>query len=148
MAGELLPGLLACRGSMLVRNTPMSLSRLSPITVVALLALVLAGCASTGVGGGGVEQGTASFYAQKYHGRPTASGEIFDQAALTASHRSLDFGSKVRVTNRDNGRSVVVRVNDRGPFVRGRVIDLSRTAFAEIADPRVGLVPVTVEVLQ
>lgn len=72
--------------------------------------------------------GGASYYAAKFHGRRTASGEAFDNTAMTAAHRSLPFGSKVRVTNPANGRSVTVRINDRGPFHGGRVIDVSRAA--------------------
>ncbi|GAB3370865.1 septal ring lytic transglycosylase RlpA family protein [Spongiibacter taiwanensis] len=126
----------------------MMVSRKFLLLISVALPLVLAACASTeSVSGGALERGTASFYAQKYHGRQTASGEVFDQQAMTASHRTLQFGSKVRVTNLNNGRSVVVRINDRGPFVRGRIIDLSKAAFAEIADLRLGLVPVSVEVL-
>ena len=71
----------------------------------------------------GDQSGAASWYA---HGRRTASGERFDPGAMTAAHRSLPFGTHVRVTNRANGRSVVVRINDRGPFARGRIIDLAR----------------------
>lgn len=70
----------------------------------------------------------ASVYSQSHHGRKTASGERFDARALTAAHKSLPFGTHVRVTNKLNGRSVVVRINDRGPFVRGRDIDLSIAA--------------------
>lgn len=142
-----MPSWVANEGSA-ARLLAMVLSRKFLLVISVVLSLLLAGCASTGsVSGGSQERGTASFYAQKYHGRKTASGEVFDQQALTASHRTLEFGSKVRVTNLDNGRSVVVRVNDRGPFVRGRVIDLSRAAFAEIADLHLGLVPVAIEVL-
>lgn len=72
--------------------------------------------------------GVASYYANQFHGRRTASGERFDMAALTAAHRTLPFGAKVRVTNPANGRSVVVRINDRGPFHGGRVIDVSHAA--------------------
>lgn len=72
--------------------------------------------------------GIASFYGGAFHGRPTASGETFDQTRLTAAHPSLEFGTRVRVTNLENRRAVVVTVNDRGPFVRGRVIDLSTRA--------------------
>lgn len=72
--------------------------------------------------------GSASYYAAKFHGRRTASGERFDNTAMTAAHRSLPFGSKVRVTNPANGKSVVVRINDRGPFTRGRAIDVSHAA--------------------
>lgn len=73
--------------------------------------------------------GIASYY---WQGRSTASGERFNPAAMTAAHRSLPFGTKVRVTNLRNGRSVVVRINDRGPFTRGRIIDVSRAAASEL----------------
>lgn len=76
--------------------------------------------------------GVASFYGRQFNGRPTASGERFDMNALTAAHRSLPFGSRVRVTNPRNGKSVVVRINDRGPYAHSRVIDLSRAAASEI----------------
>ncbi|WP_394727500.1 septal ring lytic transglycosylase RlpA family protein [Altererythrobacter sp. GH1-8] len=76
--------------------------------------------------------GTASFYGKRFHGRSTASGEAFDMHAYTAAHRTLPFGSKVRVTNPRNGKQVIVRINDRGPFTRGREIDLSRAAAEEL----------------
>ncbi len=94
------------------------------------------------------ESGQASFYADKYDGRRTASGERFDQQAMTAAHRTLPFGTKVKVTNRRNGKSVTVRINDRGPFVKGRVIDLSRAAFSRIGNPVFGVIDVTVEPLR
>ena len=96
---------------------------------------------------GYTEQGKASYYANKYQSRKTASGERFNQRASTAAHKELPFGSKVRVTNVRNGESVLVRINDRGPFVKGRIIDLSRSAFAEIADTRLGVIDVEIEVL-
>jgi rare lipoprotein A len=74
----------------------------------------------------------ASWYGPGFHGRRTASGETFNAGALTAAHRTLPFGTRVKVTNATNGRSVVVRINDRGPYVRGRVIDLSRAAARAI----------------
>lgn len=77
-------------------------------------------------------EGMASYYADRFHGRRTASGERFDKFALTAAHPTLPFGSLVRVTNPRNGQQVVVRINDRGPFSGGRVIDLSRAAAEEI----------------
>lgn len=77
-------------------------------------------------------QGSASYYAAKFNGRRTASGERFDNGDMTAAHRTLPFGSRVRVTNPANGRSVVVRINDRGPFTRGRLIDVSRAAAEEL----------------
>ncbi len=77
-------------------------------------------------------RGSASYYAARFHGRRTASGEVFDNRAMTAAHRTLPFGSVVRVTNPANGASVVVRINDRGPFTRGRMIDVSRAAAEEL----------------
>ena len=117
-----------------------------------LIALSLAsgtGCAGAGRGtsSGPAQTGVASYYADKYHGRRTASGERFDQRKMTAAHRTLPFGTKVRVTDPANGRSVVVRVNDRGPFVKGRVIDLSRAAAERLGIVRAGLADVRIEVL-
>ncbi|WP_017664139.1 septal ring lytic transglycosylase RlpA family protein [Porphyrobacter sp. AAP82] len=79
-----------------------------------------------------VGRGSASYYAARFDGRRTASGERFDSAAMTAAHRTLPFGTRVRVTNLANGRSVIVRINDRGPFTRGRMIDVSRAAASEL----------------
>jgi len=76
--------------------------------------------------------GTASYYGRAFHGRRTASGERFDMNAMTAAHRTLPFGSKVRVTNVDTGASVIVTINDRGPFTHGRLIDVSHAAAAEL----------------
>lgn len=80
------------------------------------------------------EVGVASWYGPGFHNRPTSSGERFDQEAMTAAHRSLPLGTRVRVTNLENGRSVVVRINDRGPFrdIRNRIIDLSYRAAREL----------------
>ena len=94
----------------------------------------------------GVQVGMASWYGPGFHGRRTASGEIYDQDALTAAHPSLPFGTRVRVTNLDNGRAVDVRITDRGPFVDGRVIDLSRAGARVIGliGPGVGRVRIEV----
>ncbi len=78
------------------------------------------------------EVGLASWYGYPYHGRPASSGEIYDMEELTAAHRTLPFGAHVLVENLENGRRVEVRINDRGPFVRGRIIDLSRAAARRI----------------
>ena len=78
------------------------------------------------------QSGLASWYSDALHGRTTASGETYDRNAFTAAHRELPFGTRVRVTRARDGRSVVVRINDRGPFVAGRVIDLSRRAAEEL----------------
>jgi rare lipoprotein A len=75
-----------------------------------------------------IERGIASWYGPGFHGKQTANGETFDTGELTAAHKKLPFNTRVQVTNLDNGRSVVVRINDRGPFIRGRIIDLSRAA--------------------
>jgi len=94
-------------------------------------------------------EGLASYYAEPYHGRKTASGEIFDSyKELTAAHRTLPFNTMVRVTNKTNGRRVDVRINDRGPFVQGRVIDLSVRAAREIDLMRPGVAPVTLKSLK
>lgn len=74
----------------------------------------------------------ASYYANKFHGRKTASGERFNMHALTAAHKTLKFGTRLKITNPDNGESVIVRVNDRGPYIKGRGIDLSKAAASEI----------------
>jgi rare lipoprotein A len=118
----------------------------------ACLALLLSGCsgAPTKIDAaktGYKETGKASFYAMKYQSRKTASGEIFDQSAYTAAHNRLPFGTKVKVTNVQNGKSVIVRINDRGPFVKGRIIDLSRSAFSKIGNPRAGVIDVKIEIV-
>ena len=83
--------------------------------------------------------GGASFYGEEWNGRRTANGEIFNTYELTAAHKSLPFGTKVKVVNKTNGKSVVVRINDRGPFVKGRTIDLSKKAFQSIASIKKGV---------
>lgn len=93
------------------------------------------------------QTGLASWYGEPFHGRPTASGEIFDQTAMTAAHRTLPLRSLARVTRLDTGDSVLVRINDRGPFIEGRIIDLSRAAAAELGFIEVGLAQVRVEAL-
>lgn len=91
-----------------------------------------------------VERGGASWYGRKYHGRPTSSGEPYDMFAMTAAHPTMPIPSYARVTNPANGREVIVRVNDRGPFVPGRVIDLSYTAALKLDTLR-AVTPVVVE---
>lgn len=92
-------------------------------------------------------RGYASWYGPGFHGRRSASGETFNQYDLTAAHRSLPFGTRVRVTNLRNGNSVVVRINDRGPYSRNRIIDLSKAAAQVLGLTRMGVAPVRVEVL-
>ena len=89
--------------------------------------------------------GKASWYGERFHGRKTANGERFDMHGMSAAHRTLPFGTKVRVRNLKNGRSVVLRVNDRGPFARGRVIDVSKAAASKLGFIRAGTARVKVE---
>jgi rare lipoprotein A len=121
------------------------------IGLCALLCVpLLASCAAspsrgtTRGGGAASESGVASYYAHKYHGRTTASGEQFDMNDMTAAHKTLPFGTRVRVTNVSNGKSVTVRINDRGPFVKGRVIDLSLAAAKKLDMVNAGLAQVRI----
>ncbi len=93
------------------------------------------------------ESGKASYYAMKFQFRKTASGERFNNYAMTAAHKTLAFGTKVLVTSINTGKSVTVTINDRGPFVKGRIIDLTRAAFSEIEDIDRGIAEVKIEVL-
>lgn len=92
-----------------------------------------------------VEEGIASYYADRYEGRPTASGEPYRKSLLTAAHKTLPFGTIVTVTNKENGKVIEVKVNDRGPFVEGRIIDLSRAAAEELDFIQDGLTEVRIE---
>lgn len=120
------------------------------LLLIAITSLLLSACASQGqVDPDGYRaEGKASYYGARHHGNKTASGERFDQNALTAAHRNLPFGSLVRVTNLRNDKSVVVRINDRGPYSKGRIIDLSHKAAAQIDMLRAGVVPVRIEALE
>ena len=92
--------------------------------------------------------GVASYYHNKFNGRKTASGEVFSNNKLTAAHRTYPFGTYLKVTNVANGKSVVVKVNDRGPFTKGKELDLSRKAFMDITDsPNKGNLQVNIEVV-
>jgi rare lipoprotein A len=93
-------------------------------------------------------EGLAAYYSDRLDGRKTASGQVFDQSKLTAAHPTLPFGTMVKVTNTRNNRSVVVRINDRGPTHAGRVIDLSRAAASKLGMLRSGLAPVKLEVVK
>jgi rare lipoprotein A len=122
----------------------------------ALILLLSALAAASGCAGsrpphegrpGAVQVGYASYYTTRDYGGRTASGERFDDRRLTAAHRTLPFGARVRVTNLENGRSVVVRINDRGPFLKGRVIDVSARAARKLGFLREGTVRVRLEVI-
>lgn len=110
--------------------------------------LLLAGCgASKGAYSSYDKSATASYYADKFNGKKTASGETFSNNKYTAAHRKIAFGTKIKVTNKANGKSVVVTVNDRGPFSAGKDIDLSKKAFMQITDNKNhGEIKVTIEI--
>jgi peptidoglycan lytic transglycosylase len=122
---------------------------------LAVLALAAAGCASTKStratttpsAPGTRIVGFASWYGQRHHGHATASGEAFDMNKLTAAHRTMPFGTRLRVTNVGNGRSVVVRVNDRGPWVNDRVLDVSQAAAKALGMVGDGVTKIEIVVL-
>lgn len=125
-----------------------------PLVVAAAALALLAGCARTLVTAppvpavvGAEEVGMASWYGLPHHGRRTASGEVFDMHRLTAAHRTLPFGSRVLVINRDTSQSAEVRINDRGPFVGGRILDVSYAAARLLGAIGPGVVPVRVRIV-
>ncbi|MEK6684370.1 MAG: septal ring lytic transglycosylase RlpA family protein [Nitrospirota bacterium] len=116
------------------------------------LAIATVSCASAPRPGGDYpvryrETGVSSWYGKPFHGRQTANGEIYDMYGLTAAHRLMPLGTIVKVTHRENGRSVTVKVNDRGPFVRGRILDLSYGAAEKLEMTAAGTAPVAIEVV-
>lgn len=111
-------------------NKMISSARLSLLAAIAALGGLAFGAEAKA--SSGQQAGVASWYGPGFHGRKTANGERFDMNALTAAHRTLPLGTQVRVTNKSNGRSVVVRINDRGPYVGRRVIDLSKASAQAI----------------
>ncbi|MCI0747222.1 MAG: septal ring lytic transglycosylase RlpA family protein [Verrucomicrobia subdivision 3 bacterium] len=139
-----------------------ALKTLLLLSAIALVVMFLgSGCASANRAGlvapdertpsrataGKVQMGEASFYDNKFHGRRTASGERYDKSRLTAAHRTYPFGTTLRVTHLGNRRTVIVRVNDRGPFARGRIIDLSLAAARRLEMIRSGTARVKVEII-
>jgi rare lipoprotein A len=120
------------------------MSRRSAILTIGVVGLALVGCREPT----SVEEGVASFYADSFHGRETASGETYSKRAMTAAHRTLPFETRVKVTNLENGRSVSVRINDRGPHVEGRVIDLSGAAARKLRMTESGTAKVRLEVYE
>ncbi len=128
--------------------------RLPSVLIHLLFALLLftgIGCAPTNpnVGQRGyTEEGKASYYSNKLHGRKMANGDKYSRHKLTAAHRTLPFGTKVKVTNLETNRSVKVKITDRGPFVKGRVVDLSEAAAKRLDYISAGIVPVRVKVVK
>jgi len=108
------------------------------------LIFVFSSCASVFPSSRQVQTGKASYYADKFNGRKTASGERYRHGKMTAAHRNLPFGTKVKVRNLQNGKTVKVRINDRGPFISGRIIDLSQKAARKLDMIRDGVVPVEI----
>lgn len=126
------------------------------IIFTALILAFITGCSSTSTSASPKTQeyarshelvGIASWYGNKYHGKLTASGETYNMRAYTAAHKTLPFGTIVRVINTDNNKSVDVKINDRGPFVKGRVIDLSQKAFEKVGSTSEGVVSIRIEIL-
>lgn len=117
-------------------------SRLAILALIAVPVFAQAGDSRSPVG-----EGMASYYSSEFAGRRTASGERFDPGAMTAAHRTLSFGSRIAVTNLANGKEVIVRVNDRGPWGKGRIIDISYAAAKEIGMHRSGTAKVKLELL-
>lgn len=113
-----------------------------------ILIFVLVVGTISGQSGTAREIGYASWYGGKFHGRKTANGEIFDTHKLTAAHRTLPFGTFVEVTNLDNDKTVTVRINDRGPFVQGRIIDLSQAAAESLDMIRSGTAKVSIKIIE
>ena len=136
------------------RVRPLQLAK--ALLLLAVVALLGSGCASApraqpsagaSVTQSGPAVGVASYYGKRYHGRKTASGERFNMHELTAAHRTLPFGTNLKVTNLANDRSVVVRVNDRGPFKRDRILDVSLEAARRLQMVAAGLARVRIEPL-
>lgn len=111
--------------------------------LVAVVSLILA----FNVAADAVVEGIGAYYSDVFQGKKTASGELYDKNALTAAHKTLAFGTQVKVTNLDNGKSVTVVINDRGPYTKDRIIDLSRAAAEQIDMIKQGIVPVRMEIL-
>jgi rare lipoprotein A len=128
--------------SFAVRN-PRGRSRSRSLLALGVLALAI----PFGAARANVQEGTVSWYGAQFHDRQTANGERFDMGALTMAHPTLPFGTRVRVTNLGNGRSIVVRVNDRGPFVGHRIADVSRGAAAQLGMVSRGVARVRIEAL-
>ena len=125
----------------------MLFARRNVIATLAVAVLAGATLASGTTEAAAKQCGKASWYGPKFHGRTTANGETFNQNAMTAAHKGLRFGSKVRVTNQINGKSLTLRINDRGPFVKGRIIDVSKAAAGKLGFRTRGHAPVCVSVI-
>lgn len=122
-------------------------STIASASGVLVIAAALSGASGAAGADAGAQRGLASWYGPGFHGQKTASGERFDQSALTAAHRKLPLGTRVMVTNLENGNKVAVEINDRGPHVRGRIIDLSKAAAGKLGFLKAGTARVRIEVI-
>ncbi len=109
--------------------------------------LIWMGCFSSSAGAQIVTHGKASYYSDKFEGRKTASGELYHKDSITAAHRTIPFGTKVKVTNVKNNVETIVRINDRGPHIKGRIIDLSRKAMENLGGIHQGVIDVKIEIV-
>jgi rare lipoprotein A len=136
-----LPVAVTCSIFLYKINAPM-FKKLTPVFI--FLVMIASSCHRKSFEGSGTETGMASFYAESYNGKKTANGEVYHSSALTAAHKKIPFGRKVKVTNLANGKTVKVRINDRGPFVSGRIIDLTSKAAKKIDMMNAGVVRVKI----
>ncbi len=116
--------------------------------IILFFSIIIIGCNRKTIPGNGKfysEVGYASYYSDKFNGKPTSNGEIFKQKKLTAAHKQIAFGTLVKVTNLSNNKSVIVKINDRGPFIKGRIIDLSKSAAQKIDLLNAGIAKVKIE---
>ncbi len=126
------------------------IKKFSILFLIAVMSLLVTSCGAKKTSAGKLYKSSAkvSYYHNKFNGRKTANGEKFSNSKLTAAHRKLEFGTKVRLTNKINGKSVIVVINDRGPWKRGRELDISKKAFMEITDNKnKGILVVMIEIL-
>ena len=138
---------------MILKGYPNQSLKIAVGLISMLIFLTLQGCSSDppvkkSKWTGFIEFGKASYYSKKFQSKKTASGELYDKNKRTAAHKKLPFGTRIRVTNLKNRKTVVVKINDRGPFVKGRIVDLSSSAFGRIAHLGTGVINVKIEVIQ
>jgi rare lipoprotein A len=146
----ILVGALLAAGSAAIAQTPAAVpapATAAPVTVTAPPAAPASAVPVAKATGDHQLSGVAAYYSNRFNGRKTASGQRFNNSLMTAAHNTLPFGTKVKVTNTKNKRSVVVRINDRGPTTPGRVFDLSRAAASKLGYVRSGLTEVTAEIV-
>ncbi|RIJ37883.1 septal ring lytic transglycosylase RlpA family protein [Pontibacter oryzae] len=133
-------------------SLPVTVTRATKsIAIASVVALCLSSCASSAPAFGEkgyTEEGKASYYARKFQGRKMANGDPYRRGKLTAAHKTLPFGTKVKVTNLQTNETVKVKITDRGPFVRGRIVDLSESAAKRVGMLKSGVVPVKVKVVK